>query len=65
MELFNSTGFEVQDKVFVELDGKKYFGTVVRTDTERDRIKVDYTSKSEEQVKDWFHKSFWKKVTTK
>jgi len=61
MELFNSTGFEEGDKVFVVIDGIKYLGTVVKTDSERNRIKVDYTSKSEEPAKDWFDKKFWSK----
>lgn len=61
MELFNSTGFDEGDKVFVELDGIKYFGTVIKTDSERNRIKVDYTAKSKEPQIDWFHKSFWSK----
>lgn len=31
-ELFNSTGFEVDDRVFVVLEGQKYFGTVKKCD---------------------------------
>jgi len=61
MELFNSTGFEEGDKVFVVIDNIKYFGTVVKTDSERSRIKVDYTAKSKETQIDWFNKSFWSK----
>lgn len=62
MELFNTTGFEVDDRVFVVLDGQKYFGTVVKVDARLDRIAVDYTSRNGVlRVKDWFHKSFWSK----
>lgn len=62
MELFNSTGFEEGDPVFVIIDDKKYNGVVVKTDSERDRIKVDYTgAMSKEPARDWFHKSFWSK----
>lgn len=61
MELFNSTGFEVEDKVFVVLDEKKYFGVVKKVDSRLDRISVDYSSDAECEVKDWFHKSFWSK----
>lgn len=61
MELFSTIGFEIGDKVYVDLDGVRYFGTVIKTDERLDRIKVDYTEKSEKAV-DWFHKSFWKKV---
>jgi len=62
MELFNTTGFEVEDKVFVIIDDKKYHGVVVKTDSERDRIKVDYTgAMSKEPARDWFHKSYWSK----
>ena len=62
MELFNTTGFEVEDKVFVIIDDKKYNGVVVKTDSERDRIKVDYTgAMSKEPARDWFNKSFWSK----
>jgi hypothetical protein len=63
MELFNTTGFEVNDKVCIVLDEKKYFGTVVKTDDRLDRIKVDYTAKGKEPAIDWFHRSFWKKVS--
>ena len=63
MELFNSTGFDIKDKVFVILDEKKYLGTVVDVDSRLDRVKVDYTSKSDsKKVVDWFHKSYWSLV---
>jgi hypothetical protein len=59
----NDSGFEVTDKVFVKLDGKTYHGTVIKIDCPRNRIKVDYTAKSDnDQVKDWFPYSFWKKL---
>jgi hypothetical protein len=62
MELFNTTGFKIQDKVFVMLDGIKYFGTVIDIDDRLDRILVDYTSTNLVlRVKSWFHKSFWQK----
>lgn len=61
MELFNSTGFDEGDKVFVVIDEIKYFGTVIKTDSEHNRIKVDYTSKSDEPQRDWFDKKFWSK----
>nr|WP_315173558.1 hypothetical protein [uncultured Flavobacterium sp.] len=61
MELFNSTGFEVTDKVFTMLDDVKYFGFVTEIDDKRDRIKVDYSAKGEKAI-DWFHKSFWTKT---
>ena len=61
MELFNTTGFEVDDKVFTVLNEIKYFGIVLKIDDKLDRIKVDYTSKGEKAI-DWFHKSFWQKV---
>lgn len=65
LDLFNTTGFEVTDKVFVTLDKETYHGTVVKTDNKLDRIKVDYTAKSEkEPAIDWFHKSFWTKLET-
>lgn len=63
MELFNTTGFDIQDKVFVILDEKKYFGTVIEVDGRLDRIKVDYTAKSERKPAiDWFQKSYWSKI---
>lgn len=61
MELFNTTGFEVGDNVFVIIDGQKYHGKVVKVDSKMDRIAVDYSSDIECEVKDWFHKSFWSK----
>ena len=61
-ELFNSTGFEVDDRVFVVLEGQKYFGTVKKVDERLDRIAVDYSSDIECEVMTWFHKSFWEKV---
>ena len=61
MELFNTTGFEPEDKVFTMLDDKKYFGVVLKVDERLDRIKVDYTAKGEIAI-DWFHKSFWTKL---
>jgi len=64
MELFNNTGFEPQDKVFVILEDEMYYGTVLKTDNEQNRIKVDYTAKSQkEPAIDWFHKSYWTKLT--
>jgi len=60
MELFSTTGFTLQDKVFTILNEIKYFGIVLETDDKRDRIKVDYSAKGEKAI-DWFHKSFWQK----
>jgi len=60
MELFNTTGFEVTDKVFTIFNQIKYFGIVLEIDDNRDRIKVDYSAKGEKAI-DWFHKSFWQK----
>ena len=60
--LFNPTGFNINDKVFVVLDGIKYFGTVKKVDERLDRIAVDYSSDIECEVMTWFHKSFWEKV---
>jgi len=63
MELFNSTGFEIKDKVFVILSDEKYFGTVIEVDSRLDRIKVDYTTKLNDKLAiDWFNKSFWTKL---
>lgn len=62
MELFNSTGFEIGDSVWIELEGIKYYGSVVKVDDCLDRIKVDYSSDTEGKAVDWFHKSFWQKV---
>jgi hypothetical protein len=62
--LFNTTGFEIEDKVFVVLEGTKYYGTVKKTDERLDRIMVDYSAEiSRSSALDWFHKSFWEKVT--
>ena len=61
MILFSTMGFAPQDKVFVVLSDVKYFGVVTDTDDRLDRVKVDYTAKSTDQVKNWFHKSFWQK----
>ena len=62
MTLFNSTGFEIEDKVFVILNDIKYFGTVKKTDERLDRIAVDFSADRECEVLQWFHKSFWEKV---
>lgn len=62
MTLFNSTGFEIEDKVFVVLEGKKYHGKVIKVDPRLDRIKVDFSADRECEVSQWFHKSFWEKV---
>jgi hypothetical protein len=61
-ELFDETGFEIGDKVYVDLDSHRYFGVVIKTDSRLDRIKVDYTSRNSELAVDWFDKGFWKKV---
>ena len=61
MELFNSTGFEIGDQVWVELEGIKYFGKVVKVDDSMDRIKVDNNEQTKNEVVDWFHKKFWSK----
>lgn len=60
MELFNTTGFEVTDKVFTVLGEVKYFGTVIEIDNTKNKIKVDYSAKGEDAI-DWFDTSFWKK----
>jgi hypothetical protein len=66
MELFNNSGFEVTDKVFLKIGKETYYGTVLKIDTSRNKIKVDYTAKSDkEKVKDWFAYSFWTKLETK
>jgi len=63
MELFNNTGFEVNDKVFALLNEVKYFGIVIDIDDKKGKIKVDYSaSMSRSSAIDWFDKSFWKKV---
>jgi hypothetical protein len=65
MELFNDSGFEVTDKVFVKLGKETYHGTVLKIDTSRNKIKVDYTAKSDkEKAIDWFAYSFWTKTET-
>jgi hypothetical protein len=61
MELFSSTGFEVGDSVWVELDGFRYHGKVVKVDDRLDRIKVDYSSALTSKTSDWFPKTFWSK----
>lgn len=61
MELFNTTGFEVDDPVFVILDGQKYQGKVMKVDPRLDRIKVIYSQDENLEKIDWFHKSFWSK----
>ena len=66
MELFNTTGFEPQDKVFVTLEKEMYYGTVLEVDSRLDRIKVDYTAKSDKKPAiDWFNQSYWTKLTNK
>jgi len=61
MELFNTSGFLPQDKVFVILEDEMYYGTVLKV--EDTRIKVDYTAKSEKQPAiDWFHNDYWTKI---
>lgn len=63
MKLFNTTGFEVGDRVYADLDGVRYFSTVLNTDERLDRIQVDYSaSMSRSSAIDWFNKSFWQKV---
>lgn len=63
MELFNSTGFDVDDKVFVKLTDNTYYGIVLKVDSRLDRIRVKYSQDQNKEVYDWFHKSFWSKVT--
>ena len=60
MDLFDTTGFSPQDKVFTVLNDIKYYGIVLETDSKRGKIKVDYSAKGETAV-DWFSKEFWKK----
>jgi len=62
MELFNSTGFDVDDKVFVKLTDNTYYGIVLKIDSRLDRIRVKYSQDPNKEVYDWFHKSFWSKV---
>lgn len=63
MELFNTTGFDVDDKVFVKLTDNTYYGIVLKVDSRLDRIRVKYSQDPNKEVSDWFHKSFWSKVT--
>lgn len=63
MELFNTTGFELFDKVQVTIDNQNYYGTVIDINEKNNRIKVDYTAKtSDKKVIDWFSCDFWKQV---
>ena len=63
MELFNTTGFDLFDKVQVTLDQETYYGTVI--DIKDNKIKVDYTSKTDnKKVIDWFACKFWTKLET-
>lgn len=62
MELFSRTGFYLEEKVFVDLEGVRYFGTVIQIDDKFERIKVDFTVKSKKQVAEWFKPSFWSKL---
>lgn len=65
MEMFNTTGFEVTDKVQVTIDKETYYGTVLATDSDQNKIQVDYTAKNDKKpVIDWFQCSFWKKLET-
>lgn len=61
-ELFNSTGFEVDDRVFVVLEGQKYFGTVKKVDPRLYRIKVLFSQEGNPERIEWFNKRFWQKV---
>lgn len=61
MILFNSTGFEVDDRVFVVLEGQKYFGAVKKVDPRLDRIKVLFSKEGNPERIEWFDKSFWSK----
>lgn len=61
--LFNTTGFEIEDRVFVIFNDVKYYGTVKKLDPRLDRILVDFSSDSECEVVQWFHQSFWKKAS--
>lgn len=64
MELFSTTGFYIDEKVFVVLSGVKYFGFVVDIDDRLERVKVDYTGKNSisDVVVGWFNKNFWEKL---
>ena len=65
MELFNTTGFELFDKVQVTIDKETYYGTVIDINEKDNKIKVDYTAKSDKKpVIDWFDCKFWKKLET-
>jgi hypothetical protein len=62
MELFNTTGFEVGDRVFVVLEEKTYYGTVKEVDERLQRLRVDISADKNKEVLYWFKLSFWKKV---
>lgn len=62
MELFNTTGFEAGDKVFVVLEDKTYYGTVKEVDDRLERIRVDISTSKDRECLVWFKPSFWKKV---
>lgn len=62
MELFNTTGFEVGNKVFVVLEDKTYYGTVKGVDERLGRLNVDISTDKNKEVLHWFKLSFWKKV---
>lgn len=61
MELFNTTGFDIHDKVFVILNEIKYYGKVIKLDSRLDRIKVNFSPDREREVAQWFNKGFWSK----
>lgn len=63
IELLNMTGFNIDDKVFVKLTDNTYYGIVLKIDSRLDRIRVKYSQDPNKEVSDWFHKSFWSKVT--
>jgi hypothetical protein len=60
MELFNNSGFEINDRVSVIIENEKYFGTVIDIDNRIEKIKVDFTAKSKKAV-EWFGFMFWKR----
>ena len=62
MELFDTTGFEVGDIVYVVLEDKTYYGKVKETDSRLERIKVNISTDKNKEVLQWFKPSFWKKV---
>lgn len=64
LELFTDTGFVVDDKVYLIIRKKTYYGQVLEIDQLRNRILVDYTTTSKQPVIDWFKCSFWKKIET-